>query len=210
MNVRTLIAKIHLAYKGKQSSKAPKPSEPKYEVYLSLANDNQDRWAEDPDHDWESLYAGVLTLPIVDGQISLPEETCKVISCTYQNKQVPIVYFKQRYDVKSGAYITGPKGEKILHFVNPEDYTGSAVVETLAYPEEMKRENDTVACDNPRWLALQTAAMLARNDPAKDDEADRIFELANNEYQEMAARDMKSQISGGRKLKRAYSRMPRL
>nr|DAO37043.1 MAG TPA: hypothetical protein [Caudoviricetes sp.] len=38
MNVRTLIAKIHLAYKGKQSSKAPKPSEPKYEVYYERTN----------------------------------------------------------------------------------------------------------------------------------------------------------------------------
>ncbi len=210
MKFSELMPLIHLAYKGKGADKVPLPSTSKYAIYLSLANDAQDKWAEDPDNNWPSLFNGDDDRDIdSDGTIELDSEECRPTDpIIIDGKKVPIIHFDDRHDVAIGAYVTGVRGERVITIVHPEQFKStSARVGIILYPTRMTAADSTVTCSNTRWLSYYTAAMLARNDPAKEDEADRIFDLATAEYEDMAKGELNVKR---RRLRQRVHRWPRI
>lgn len=52
-------------------------------------------------------------------------------------------------------------------------------------PNKMTASTDLVSVDDPNWLVYATAAELARNDPAKDDQFSTLLGMANDLYRKM-------------------------
>ena len=204
MIVQDLIAKIHLAYKGKGSSKVPPTNSDKYGMYLSLANDNLQRWAEDPRNEWLSLIR-TEQITVDNGIIELPERAVRAIKpLIIDGKPIDMIDIDDRYEVSGGAYTTGPCGKRVLNLAGKDmtRFNGKmANVSYIAYPDELKTPQDEIICDSVRWLAYQTAAQLARNDPAKEDQSDALFDMANDEYIEMSERNRKLSSPSGKRVK---------
>lgn len=190
MLVSELIQKIHRDFTGRGKEKAPEPTDPKYAIYLSRANDNQDRYAEDPAVDNPELFAGDIDVTLSNGSIDLPEE-CAVVTdpVMYDGKPIPLISYKQRHSEKAGAYVTGKRGERKLTIINPSNYPlNTFTVGITAYPDTMTGPTSEVGCGNTRWLSLITAAQLAEQSPAKEDLAPSLFSQANAEYKESLGR----------------------
>lgn len=209
MKVADLIPLIHLAYKGKGKEKAPIPSNPKYSIYMSIASDAQDKWAEDPDNDWPELFNGDEERDFTDGVIELERGECRVTDpIIIDGKKVPIIHFTDRFDVSIGAYITGVRGQRIVTLVNPDQFTSNkAQIGIILYPTPLESSMSVVTCSNTRWLSYYSAAMLARNDPAKEDEADRLFDLSTAEYKDMSNKEFNIKR---RKYRQRVNRYPRI
>lgn len=197
MLVSDLIGKIHIAYKGKDASLAPVPGDAKYSMYLSRANDNRDRWVEDPAVDNPDLFSGDIDVSLTDGVFELPEGVARVTDpVMYGDKEIPLISYKDRHTAKVGAYVVGLRGARKLYVVNPDNYPiNSFLVGLIDYLDPMTSQADDVQCSIPRWLALQTAAQLAEQDPAKEDLAGSLFNQAAAEYTEGLAR-AKNQLRG--------------
>lgn len=210
MKVSELIGKIHIAYKGKDASLAPTPGDAKYSMYLSRANDNQDRWAEDPAVDNPDLFGGDVTVALTDGFANLSADTARVTDpVMYGKVEIPIVSYKDRHRLNAGAYVVGPKGSRKLYVINPDSYPdNSFTVGVLKYPDSLVNQTDDVACTIPRWLILQTAAQLAEQDPAKEDLAPSLYNQATSEYSDGLSRTRKQMRGTSKKI--AAPRYPRI
>lgn len=197
MIVSELILKIHIAYKGKLDN-VPSIGDPKWKLYLSRANDNQDRWAEDPAIKNPDLFGGDISVALNgSGYADLPEDTaCITDPVLYDGTLIDIIPFTERHTADAGAYVIGKKGARKLYIVNPSNYPLNAfTVGTQTYPEAMVTDTDEVACTSLRWLALQTGAQLAEQDPAKEDLAPSLYNQAASEYTESLQR-LKKQLRG--------------
>ena len=214
MRASELVPSIHLAHKGKSAEKAPASTDAKYQVYLTIASDAQDRWAEDPDNDWPELFGGDVTATVVNGSTALDAAVCRSTDPIYWgDTEIPIVHFSDRNTILPCAYITGKRGSRVIHFNGVENLTGDSVklgIINYAPRLDTTQADVDVTCSNTRWLSYQSAAMLARNDPAKEDEADRLFGLANVEYKEMSARNVGVKRRKNRVLRNRYPRIPGL
>ena len=200
MIVSELITKIHIAYKGKLTN-TPTFGDPKRALYLSRANDNQDRWSEDPAIKNPDLFGGDIELTLnSEGYADLPEEAAVITDpVMYGRAEIPVVPFTDRHIVDVGAYVVGKKGERRVYIINPDKYPlNSFTVGIQTYPDPMVNDTDEVGCSSVRWLALQTAAQLAEQDPAKEDLAPSLYNQATAEYQESIQR-IKKQLRGSNK-----------
>lgn len=197
MLVSELVSKIHIAYKGKLTN-APGVSDPKWAVYLSRANDNQDRWAEDPAIKNPDLFGGDINITLnVNGFADLPADAaCVTDPVMYDGKPINLISFTERHTATQGAYVVGKKGVRKIYVVNPDKYPLNAfTVGVQTYPSPMVNATDIVACSSTRWLALQTAAQLAEQDPAKEDLAPSLYNQAASEYTESLQR-LRQQLRG--------------
>lgn len=203
MIVSELIGKIHIAYKGKAAGLAPSPGEDKYSMYLSRANDNRDRWVEDPAVDNPELFSGDITATLTDGVFNLPADAARVTDpVMYGTTEIPLISFKDRHTATKGAYVVGLKGNRKLYIVHPENYPdNSFTVGLINYLDPMVNQSDDIQCSIPRWLALETAAQLAEQDPAKEDLAPSLFNQAVAEYNEGLARAKKLVRGSNRTMK---------
>lgn len=87
------------------------------------------------------------------------------------------------------VYISG-RDPKRISFYNTIEATNQIVggelrVAGYYLPEEMTATTDSVAVDDPNWLVLATAAELARNDAAKEDQFANLIGMANEAYLNM-------------------------
>lgn len=190
MIVSELIGKIHIAYKGKAAGLAPSPGDDKYSMYLSRANDNRDRWVEDPAVDNPELFSGDTAVILTDGSFDLPPGVARVTDpVMYGTTEIPLISYKDRHSATKGAYVIGQKGSRKLYIVNPDNYPdNSFTVGTINYLDPMVNQSDDIQCSVSRWLTLQTAAQLAEQDPAKEDLAPSLYNQADAEYSEGLAR----------------------
>jgi len=62
---------------------------------------------------------------------------------------------------------------------------GQLLVPGYYIPSDLANATDLVPIDDPNWLVYATAAELARNDPAKEDEFPNLLGMANQLYKQM-------------------------
>lgn len=62
-------------------------------------------------------------------------------------------------------------------------------VPVYARPSALSDADDTIPLPEPDWLVYETAAELARNDPAKDDQFGNLQGIANDKFADMVATD---------------------
>lgn len=87
------------------------------------------------------------------------------------------------------VYISG-NNPKVITFYNDIESTNQIVGGTLKIPgyyipDSMVASTDMVKVDDPEWLVYATAAELARNDAAKQDQFPNLLGMANDLYGKM-------------------------
>lgn len=90
------------------------------------------------------------------------------------------------------VYISGinPKKVSFYNDIDTEAIGGSLQTPGYFIPNDMVNGTDLVEVDDPNWLVYATAAELARNDPAKDDQYANLQAIANDLYSKMVYANM--------------------
>lgn len=85
------------------------------------------------------------------------------------------------------VYICGINPKKLVFYndIELKAIGGSLQVPGYYIPNDMVNTTDLVEVDDPNWLIYATAAELARNDPAKDDQFANLQAMANDIYSKM-------------------------
>jgi hypothetical protein len=181
MLVSELIKKIYIAYKGKDAQKAPQPGDKKYPVYLSNINDALDQWADMP-YNWSTLFTE-LEANITDSKVELPSGFIRFTDKIFiDGKEFDLVDFNERFDHNECVYISGGNPKKVSVVSESQVESGSLSAGVILRPEHATDNSSLVICDNYRWLALTVAAIIASNDPAKDDMAGDLSAKAQIEF----------------------------
>jgi hypothetical protein len=213
------IQQTQIAYKG--NSNWPQPGDPKYSMYIAIANRLMGDWMMDADVLWNSLFQERTYGPVIATQqaYDMDEDVFYLsdavqILCTNGNIQnYRVVHPNARNDDQSGigatgadfglplVYITGMAANQgsnlTINFVEPFQYVqngvttttemvgGTIEVGTYCLLPDLADQTDVIQIDNPYWLVWATAAELARNDPAKQDQVPNLVGLANQAYEKM-------------------------
>lgn len=128
----------------------------------------------------------------------------KVLVST-STQDVPFVTGTVQDRDSADVYFYG-RSPKTLAFYQDIAATSQIVGGTLKVagyyvPDDMVLSTDLVTVDDPNWLVYATAAELARNDPARDDQYASLNGMANERYRMMIAanRDLGFLQAGGMK-----------
>ena len=110
---------------------------------------------------------------------------------TTSTQDVPLQYAKPQARDTGDVYISG-RNPRLVTFYNDIESTSQLVGGTLKIagyylPDELVNQTDLVSVDDANWLVYATAAELARNDPAKDDQFGNLVGMANDLYRKMIA-----------------------
>ena len=110
---------------------------------------------------------------------------------TTSTQDVPLQYTKPQSKNDGDVYISG-RNPRLVTFYNDIESTSQLVGGTLKIagyylPDELVNQTDLVSVDDANWLVYATAAELARNDPAKDDQFGNLVGMANDLYRKMIA-----------------------
>ena len=196
MTLSQVVSESYLVYRGKLSS-VPAVGSEKYNRIVSIANRKQREWVQDSNVDWLSRYEmRVLgTLTTGNQEYDLDNDIMRlsdyvIITDLQGNKRYIQTLRPQvisRY--KSGCYISGGNPQQ-LNFVTPIDssFNGFALtVPCFTIPADMTTPTSVVSVEDPNWLIYATAAELARNDYAKEEQYPNIIGQANDLYKNMVA-----------------------
>ena len=130
----------------------------------------------------------------------IPSDTATV---TTTIQDIVLNFSKPQERTFSDLYISG-RAPKMLTFYNDIE-SGSQLVggelKVPGYytPDDMVLATDEVPVDDPTWLVYATAAELARNDAAKDDQFANLVGMANDLYRKMIdANNAIGFLQGGR------------
>jgi hypothetical protein len=106
------------------------------------------------------------------------------VTGTVQNRDTADVYFYDRAPKKLAFY------QDILS--SAQIVGGTLKVAGYYIPADLVLSTDLVPVDDPTWLVYATAAELARNDPAREDQYSSLNGMANDLYLKMinANRDL--------------------
>lgn len=87
----------------------------------------------------------------------------------------------------SATFISGSNPKKITFndVIDAAAVDGTLTVPAYYIPDDMVLATDEVSVDDPNWLIYATAAELARNDAAKDDQFSNLQGMANELYRKM-------------------------
>lgn len=191
MDVTEFLGKVQIAYKGKGAHKAPAFGTVKCDLYLSIANSKLRSWADDPEYIWNTLFS-VEELVYGGGPVAVPTGFIKLadaVELVSGNDKLILspVPVEHRNDYKNAVYLSGHSPKKISFTSDvPAIYLNQQlIVPCCIYPPKLVKATDLVVIDNTEWLINITAAELARNDPAKDDQFNNLIGLANVEYKKM-------------------------
>ena len=130
----------------------------------------------------------------------VPSDTATV---TTSIQDMTLGFAKPQERVYTDLYISG-RSPKMLTFYNDIESGSQLVGGTLKVPgyylpDDMVNATDEVPVDDPTWLVYATAAELARNDAAKDDQFANLVGMANELYRKMIdANNAIGFLQGGR------------
>lgn len=94
--------------------------------------------------------------------------------------------------MQAGCFLTGNAGNLQVNFVTPlsqmtGDLGGQIQAGVYYIPPDMVLDTDIVTVDDPTWLVYATAEELARNDPAKQDQAPTLAAKKDVRWKKMVA-----------------------
>jgi hypothetical protein len=197
MQVTEFMNQTYYAYRGKGASKTPLAGSEKYATALAIANRKIKEWATDPNNKWASLFE-VRTVDTVDATTptytyDLPtdfyasSDFAEIIKTDGSRVEYPITLPQKRNLYNQALYISGRNPKKIT-FANTIDTGlngGDLNVAAYYIPADLVNSTDVIPVDSPEWLIYATAAELARNDAAKDDQFPNLAGIANDLYRKM-------------------------
>lgn len=188
---------VYVKYRGKIASRTPAWGSDKAIVAIGIANSKKNEWATDPRNKWDSLFdivsmgtisTGTSTYDL-DDSFFMASDYAKVVLTNGEYVEYPIVKPQQR-NLSSGQslYIHGSDPRKITFTQTIDDSLDGGTLYIPGYyiPADMTLSTSVVPVDNPQWLVYVTAAELARNDPAKDDQYPTLLGTANDLYVKMS------------------------
>jgi hypothetical protein len=195
MTLTELVTEINFAHKG--NNRAPAEGTDKWDRTVSIVNRKLREWARDPKVGWNSLFEerNVGTLS-TSQTVELDEDVHKLSDWVYvrdsddQERRYTVVQPNRRgqYRESNSVYVSG--NPKVLNFIDSisvdDQMIGADIIAPLYFlPEELTAGTDDIYIDSPEWLIYATAAELARNDPAKDDQFSNLVGMANEFYSQM-------------------------
>ena len=195
MTLAQLVSESYLAYRGKLSS-VPAVGSEKYNRIVMIANRKQRDWAQDSNVDWLSRYElrplGTLLsgtqIYDLDNDIMRPSDYVILTDLQGNKRYIQTVRPQLASRVTSGCYIFGTNPVQ-LNFITKIDssYNGFALtVPCFTIPADMSSPTSIVSVEDPNWLIYATAAELARNDYAKEEQYPNIVGQANDLYKKLA------------------------
>lgn len=199
MEAQELLNQIYYAYRGKGVSKVPAWGTEKANLAIAIANRKMKEWARDPYHRWASLFeVRDLADPIDPAQFSYDLDTDLIANSDYvfivktddTRLEYPVVTPNKRNGNGQCFYIAGRNPKQLVWATETIDAgLDGATISLAGYylPADLELVDDLVSVDDPNWLVYITAAELARNDPAKDDQFGNLVGQANDLYQKMVA-----------------------
>ena len=195
MNTDTFVQLTYQRYRGKNTN-VPTVGSEKYNLIVATGNQLMRNWARDPSVDWMSRYelrsqgnlsSGLQEYELDDDIIRLSDYV-ELRNTSNQKRWRSVVKPQDRARVSEGVYTYGRP--LVLTFIDTvgESLDGFTLyVGCYTMPDAFSNANDEVLVDNPDWLSYATAAELARNDPARDDQFGNLQGIANDLYAQMKA-----------------------
>jgi hypothetical protein len=192
MTLNGLVAEINYAHKG--NNKVLAEGSDKWNRTVSILNRKRREWARDATTQWNSLFE-VRTVGTfsTDQTVELDDDIHKLSDFIYLEsgadwRRFDVVTPQRRREYSQAVYVSG--NPKVLTFIDPiaatDSWLGSSIqVPCYFVPEDVTTGTDDVFIDSTEWLIYATAAELARNDPAKDDQFGNLIGMANDLYQAM-------------------------
>jgi hypothetical protein len=140
---------------------------------------------------WDSLFS-LETVTYSGGPVEVPDRFQKLadsveFDTSDSHLELRVVRPIQRKSFRNAVYVAGNDPQSI-YFTSavPDVYLGATMtIPCNLKPAKLTRASQKILIDNIDWLILATAAELARNDPAKDDQFGTLNGLANIEYRKM-------------------------
>lgn len=195
MLASALLNSIYEAYRGKISSRTPAWGSDKGNLAISIANRKQREWCTDPRNKWNSLFEirsiGTIATATdtydLDDDFYLPSDYAKIIKTDDSIVEYPIINAQKRNTEAQALYIHGnPKQITFAQTIDSGLASGTLYVPGYYLLADLIASTDTVLVDDPYWLVYATAAELARNDPAKEDNYPSLVGMANELYSKMS------------------------
>lgn len=192
MTVEKLIKSMHRKYAG--DSRYPAAGTADYIRYLDTANELKDTCATDENNKWDWAFEDDIEIGEASSALTynLPANVHDLSDYVYvvvsSGKRVPfkIIKKKDRGDKLYCVYISSKNPKKITFTNMPTNCIGHSIVAgAYVIPPDMVNPSDLVPIGRPEWLAFAGAAMLAFNDPSKEDKFPDLNGMANAQYQEM-------------------------
>lgn len=218
MQGQELLNQIYYAYRGKGASRVPVWGSEKAATAIAIANRKQKEWARDAYHRWSSLFdvRNVGTVNTSTFAYNMTTDLLTNSDYVYVDRiggsrsEYPVVLPHQRDRYPQGFYVSG-RNPKVLNWngTNIDSGLNGGTLRLAGYflPEDIVDPTDYVSVDDPNWLVYATAAELARNDPAKDDQYANLQGMANDLYTNMKVADS---FTGYEQPNVIGSNMPRL
>jgi hypothetical protein len=197
MILSNIVTDAYRAYRGKTSN-TPGVGSPKYIDIVAIINRKQREWASNPNVDWVSRYeqraVGTLILAqqiydIDSDVMRLSDYVLLTKPVTLQKVYVGVVKPQAITRYAKGCYLYGVNPQE-LAFIQTIDSSLAGYTITVpcfTMPPDMVNPTDFVACDSPEYLIYATAAELARNDYAKEEQYPNLNGIATTLYTQMVA-----------------------
>lgn len=193
MTLNEFVTEVSYAHKG--SDKNLTEGSDKWNRTVSILNRKRREWARDSRTTWASLFEerNVGTFS-TQQTIDLDEDIHKLsdfIILREDNtnwKTLNVVSPQRRNEYSDAVYVSG--NPRVLTFIDTitadNQWIGADIIAPCyIVPEDVTTGSEDVTIDSPEWLIYATAAELARNDPAKDDQFSNLIGMANELYQQM-------------------------
>ena len=118
----------------------------------------------------------------------IPSDSARVVTTT-QTYELGTSKVQSR---ANEVFFYGINPKKIAFATTPEtQYVGGSLIVPGYYiPSDLILATDEVSVDDPNWLVYTTAAELARNDPAKEDQFSSLIGMANDLHANMVKANM--------------------
>jgi len=182
------VGKVFTKFKGKPAVKAPKSGDPKFAMYLSIANDKIADWVDDIDYCWRTVRR-VESIEIINRTVTLPVDYARLADSEIyagNNKLEVIDYLDRKGDI-DGVY----EDNGLLRLTSDKHDGEHLEFTILFYPPKLTDAQSLVVCDSLNWLIAEVAATVAFNDPQKQDNAPDLAGMADVAYKRMARRARK-------------------
>lgn len=179
------------SYRGKTSN-MPVSGDEKYTRIVNLINQFQRSWARDSNVDWPSRYevrnlgtttTGTQVYNLPADVVNLSDYV-QLVDANNNTTYITVIKPETIAGYTSGCYVAGANPQK-LTFLTPITSALNGLTITVpcfTMPADLVNDTDTVAVDDPDWLAYAVAAELARNDYSKEQQYPNLKGIADTLY----------------------------